>query len=366
MLIDLEFAKTVINAIINKLRNIKSDVDAVKSDVDTVKSDVGAVKSDVDAVKSDVYDIYVNVDGITDGLRTHSIKEAINFPMNLKVYAGTKALEVDGNLTEGNYGSLVIDTLPVFHCYLSESATYSLLVKINDEEISSSITEVSNNHLKIKTDVYGELFFNAGSSQVGINSPISDGSRLYVSLVYSQDYSGVTLLTDSDITNGGTNYNNIENKITTDKNVSLYLWKILPNLKYTFIKDIAIDNDSTSIIIKSSDIDNIALSDTKTIESRTLFKLGVLPNNFSVMFESCGETSAMPLKNIDDMVLFTWGEIPGTFKIITYRSYVSKAHTLIKNFDTFEANTTYLIWIRSSIVFAFKAETLTEDGLIIS
>ena len=38
----------------------------------------------------------------------------------------------------------------------------------------------------------------------------------------------------------------------------------------------------------------------------------------------------------------------------------------IKNFDTFEANTTYLIWVRSSIVFAFKAETLTEDGMIIS
>ena len=96
MLIDLEFAKTIINAIVNKLRNIKSDVDAVKSDVDAVKSDVDAVKSDVDAVKSDVDDIYVNVDGITDGIRTKSIKEAINFPMNLNVYAGTKALEVDG------------------------------------------------------------------------------------------------------------------------------------------------------------------------------------------------------------------------------------------------------------------------------
>lgn len=39
MLIDLEFAKTVINAITNKFRHIKSDVDAVKSDVDAVKSD---------------------------------------------------------------------------------------------------------------------------------------------------------------------------------------------------------------------------------------------------------------------------------------------------------------------------------------
>ena len=345
MLIDLEFAKTVINAITNKFRHIKSDVDAVKSDVD---------------------DIYVNVDGITDGLRTHSIKEAINFPMNLKVYAGTKALEVDGYLKSGNYGSQIIDKRPIFHCYLSESATYSLLVKINDEEISSSITEVSNDHLKITTDGYGELSFTAGSSSVGFDSSISNGSRLYVSLVYAQDYSGATLLTDGDITDGGTNYNNIENKLTTDKKVSLYLSKILPNLKFTFIKDIAIDAGSTYINIKPSDIYDIQLNDTSTIKSRTLFKLGVLPNNFSVLFESCGETSAIPLKNIDDMVLFTWGEIPGTFKIITYSNYVSKAHTLIKNFDTFEANTTYLIWIRSSIVFAFKAETLTEDGLIIS
>ena len=349
---NLEFVKTALNAIATKFKHIKSDVDAVKSDVDAVKSDVGAV--------------HANVDGITDGLRTHSIKEAINFPMNLKVYEGTKALEVDGYLKSAAHGLLIIDKLPTFHCYLSESATYSLFVKINDKEISSSITEVSNNHLKITTDGYGELFFYAGSSQVGVNSPISDGSKLYVSLVYEQDYSGATLLTDDDITDGGTDYDDIENKLTTDKNVSLYLWNILPNLKYTFIKDISIDDGSTSIKINPSDIGNIALSDTKTIKSRTLFKLGVLPNNFSVRFQACGNTSAIPLENIDDMVLFTWGKIPGTFKIVTYSDYVSKAHTLIKNFDTFEANTTYLIWIRSSIVFAFKAETLTADGLIIS
>ena len=349
---NLEFVKTALNAIAAKFKHIKSDVDTVQANVDTVQANVDTVQA--------------NVDGITDGLRTKSIKEAINFPMNLKVYAGTKALEVDGNLKSGAYGALAIDTLPVFHCYLSESATYSLLVKINDKEISSSITEVSNNHLKITTDGYGELSFSAGSSSVGFNSSISDGSKLYVRLVYAQDYSGATLLTDDDITNGGMDYDDIKNKITTDKNVSLYLWNRLPYLKYTCIKDLAIDSGSTGINIDTSDIYDIPLSDTKTIKSRTLFKLGVLPNNFSVRFNACGNTSAIPLEDIDDMVLFTWGEIPGTFRIETHKGYVSKAHTLIKNFDTFEANTTYLIWIRSSIVFAFKAETLTADGLIIS
>ena len=353
---NLEFVKTALNAITSK---IKSDVDAVQANVDAVQANVDAVQANVDAVQA-------NVDGITDGLRTKSIKEAINFPMNLKVYAGTKALEVEGNLKHGPYGSLNIDTLPVFHCYLSKSATYSLLVKINDEEISSSITEVSNNHLKITTEGYGELSFNAGSSSIGFNSSIPDGSRLYVRLVYAQDYSGATLLTDDDITDGGTDYDGIKNKLTTDKKVSLYLWNRLPYLKYTCIKDITIDAGSSSIKINPSDIYDIPLSDTKTIKSRTLFKLGALPNNFSVKFDACGNTSAIPLENIDDMVLFTWGEIPGTFRIETNKGYVSKAHTLIKNFDTFEANTTYLIWIRSSIVFAFKAETLTENGLIIS
>ncbi len=363
---NLEFVKTALNAIATKFKRIKSDVDAVQANVDTVQANVDAVQANVDTVQANVDTVQANVDGITDGLRTDSIKEAINFPMNLKVYAGTKALEVDGNLEHGGHGSLYIDTLPVFHCYLSESATYSLLVKINDEEISSSITEVSNNHLKITTDVYGELYFSAGSSNVGLNSPIPDGTRLYVSLVYAQDYSGATLLTDDDITDGGTDYDDIKNKLTTDKNVSLYLWNRLPYLKYTCIKDLAIDAGSSFINIKSSDIYDIPLSDTETIKSRTLFKLGVLPNNFSIEFVSCGNTSAIPLEDIDDMVLFTWGEIPGTFKIVTHRSYVSKAHTLIKNFDAFEANTTYLIWIRSSIVFAFKADTLTEDGLVIS
>ena len=359
----IEAIKTMLNGVMSRLR---SDVGTLQSDVGTLQSDVGTLQSDVDTVKANVDTVQANVDGITDGLRTKSIKEAINFPMNLKVYAGTKALEVDGNLEHGGHGSLYIDTLPVFHCYLSESATYSLLVKINDEEISSSITEVSNNHLKITTDVYGELYFSAGSSNVGLNSPIPDGTRLYVSLVYAQDYSGATLLTDDDITDGGTDYDDIKNKLTTDKNVSLYLWNRLPYLKYTCIKDITIDAGSTSIDIKSSDIYDIPLSDTKTIKSRTLFKLGVLPNNFLVRFYACGNTSAIPIEDIDDMVLFTWGEIPGTFKIVAYNGYVSKSHTLIKNFDTFEANTTYLIWIRSSIVFAFKAETLTADGLVIS
>ena len=356
---NLEFVKTALNAIAAKFKHIKSDVDTVQANVDTVQANVDAVQANVDAV-------HANVDGITYGLRTKSIKEAINFPMNLKVYAGTKALEVDGYLKSGNYGSQLIDKLPTFHCYLSKSATYSLLVKINDVEISSSITEVSNNHLEITTDGYGALSFTAGSSSVGSNSSISNGSKLYVSLVYAQDYSGATLLTDDDITDGGTDYDDIKNKITTDKNVSLYLWNILPNLKYTFIKDIAIDAGSTGINIYTSDIYDIPLSDTKTIKSRTLFKLGVLPNNFSVRFNACGNTSAIPLEDIDDMVLFTWGEIPGTFRIETSKGYVSKAHTLIKNFDTFEANTTYLIWIRSSIVFAFKADTLTADGLVIS
>ena len=50
---DLEFIKTVLNAITDKFRHVKPDVDAVKSDVDAVKSDVDAVKSDVDAVKND-------------------------------------------------------------------------------------------------------------------------------------------------------------------------------------------------------------------------------------------------------------------------------------------------------------------------
>ena len=349
---NLEFVKTALNAIATKFKHIKSDVDTVQANVDTVQANVDAVQA--------------NVDGITDGLRTDSIKEAINFPMNLKVYAGTKALEVDGNLEHGAYGSVKIDTLPVFHCYLSESATYSLLVKINDEEISSSITEVSNNHLAITTDGYGELSFTAGSNAVGVSSSIPDGIRLYVSLVYAQDYSGATLLTDDDITDGGTDYDNIKNKLTTDENVSLYLRNRLPYLKYTCIKDLAIDAGSTGINIDTRDIYDIPLSDTKTIKSRTLFKLGVLPNNFSVKFDACGNTSAIPLENIDDMVLFTWGGIPGTFRIETSKGYVSKAHTLIKNFDTFEANTTYLIWIRSSIVFAFKAETLTADGLVIS
>ena len=360
---NLEFVKTAMNAITAK---IKSDVDTVQANVDTVQANVDTVQANVDTVQANVDTVQANVDGITDGLRTKSIKEAINFPMNLKVYAGTKALEVDGYLKQAAYGLLNIDKLPTFHCYLSEAATYSLLVKINDKEISSSITEVSNNHLKITTDGYGELYFNDGSSQVGVSSPIRDGSRLYVRLVYAQDYSGATLLTDDDITDGGTDYDDIKNKLTTDKNVSLYLWNRLPYLKYTCIKDLAIDAGSSYISIKSSDIYDIPLSDTKTIKSRTLFKLGVLPNNFSIEFYSCGNTSAIPLEDIDDMVLFTWGEIPGTFEIIAYNGYVSKSHTLIKNFDTFEANTTYLIWIRSSIVFAFKAETLTADGLIIS
>ena len=39
MLINLEFAKTMINAIVAKLRRVQSDVDAVKSDVDAIKSD---------------------------------------------------------------------------------------------------------------------------------------------------------------------------------------------------------------------------------------------------------------------------------------------------------------------------------------
>lgn len=352
---DLEFIKTILNAITSKFRSVQSDVDAVKLDVDAVKLDVDAVNANVDGI----------VDGITDGLRTKSLEEAINFPMNLKVYAGTKVLEVDGKITDGNYGSSRIDTLPVFNCYLSKSATYSLLVKINDEEISSSITIVSSNNLKITINGYGELDIYAGSDNLGYKSSISIGSRLYVSLVYAQDDSGPTLLTDDDITYRGTDYDNIEDKLTTDKTVSIYLSNILPKLKYTFIEDIAIDDGSTSIDIRVGNLRNIALNDTSRIESKSLYKLGVLPNNFLIRLIS-GETSTTPFEDTDDMVLFTWGEIPGTFQIISNKYYVSKAHTLIKNFDTFEANTTYLIWIRSSIVFAFKAEALTEDGLIIS
>lgn len=53
---NLEFIKTALNAITDKFRHVKTDVDAVQANVDAVKTDVDAVKTDVDAVKNSAPD----------------------------------------------------------------------------------------------------------------------------------------------------------------------------------------------------------------------------------------------------------------------------------------------------------------------
>lgn len=346
---DLEFMKTCLNAITDKLRRVKSDVDAVRSDVDTIQANVDAVP-----------------DRISSGIRTETIVDAINFPQSMKVKKGTVVIDDRFVISEGSYGVVDADHAIKLKCYCSASGSYTTYLTVNGVEQNATLEYLDYNGFNLvfsDGDVSRKISFIDGNASIGTLSVsgLSDGDIIEVKVSYASECDGASALTSDNLKDysGILSVTNDRNNIFSISNQRLYvrdIFRTIGTINLITATSIGLTSDKTVFTINPTKTSLCATADDITVPHHKIYELGTLPNGLSLKYRAC-ENSTTPLTNVNDIIVFTWAETPGTFRIESGRGYLSKAHTLVKNFDSFKANTTYVIWVRSSVVFAFEAQT---------
>ena len=346
---DLEFIKTALNAIMYRFRNTQADVDAVRSNVDTLQANVEAVP-----------------DRISSGIRTETIVDAINFPQSMKVKKGTVVIDDRLVVSKGVYGVVDADHAIKLKCYCSASGSYTIDLTVNGVEQNATLEYLDYNGFNLvfsDEDGSRKITFIDGDASIGTSSVsgLSDGDIIEVKVSYAFECDGASALTSDNLKDyGGILF------VTDDRE------NIFPiAAQRLYVRDICrtigtIDRITATSLGLTSDKKSFTISPTKTSLCDTaqditaphhkIYELGTLPNGLRLVYRAC-ENSTTPFTDVNDIIVFTWAETPGTFKIESGRGYLSKAHTLVKNFDSFKANTTYVIWVRSSVVFAFEAQT---------
>ena len=348
----IEAIKTLLNGVMSRLR---SDVGTLQSDVGTLQSDVGTLQSDVGTLQSDAVKTY-------DGLRTETIKEAINFPQSTKVKAGTVVLRDSFKLVDSTYGTYKADHALCFGCYVGQGGSYDISLTVNGESESATFSYIAYNNFSLLTNSYGMFEFIDGSDLMGVSLNLNIGSEISVEVKYAADYNGNTVLTSDNLKK----YKSIQSSVINDRSNAFsisslrnYLTDICYNIgsicRIT-AADLGLTSDKTHFNIDPTTTSIFDTASDRTAPIHTIYELGTLSDGFSLNYYACSN-STTPSVITNDIIVFTWGETPGTFSIESHGGYTSKAHALVKTFDAFKPNTTYVVWVRSSVVFAFEAQT---------
>ena len=346
---DLEFIKTALNAITLKFRHVRSEVDAVRSDVDIIQANVDAVP-----------------DRISSGIRTETIVDAINFPQSMKVKKGTVIIDDRFVVSKGVYGMVNADHELKLKCYCSKSGSYTTSLTVNGVKQNATLEYLAYNIFNLvfsDGDGPRKINFADGSTSIGTSSStrLSDGDIIEVKVSYASECDGASALTSDNLKE----YRGILSVTDDRKNVfsisqqRLYVGDIcetIGTINRITATSIGLTSDKTRFTIYPTKTSLCATADNATAPHHKIYELGTLPNGLRLVYQAC-ENSTTPITYVNDIIVFTWAETPGTFRIESERGYLSKAHTLVKNFDSFKANTTYVIWVRSSVVFAFEAQT---------
>ena len=346
---DLEFIKTALNAITLNFRHVRSEVDAVRSDVDIIQANVDAVP-----------------DRISSGIRTETIVDAINFPQSMKVKKGTVVIDDRFVVSKGVYGMVNADHELKLKCYCSKSGSYTTSLTVNGVKQNATLEYLAYNIFNLvfsDGDGPRKINFADGSTSIGTSSStrLSDGDIIEVKVSYASECDGASALTSDNLKNysGILSVTDDRENIFSISQQRLYVEDICETIgiiNRITATDIGLTSDKTTFTIDPTKTSLCATSDNTTAPHHKIYELGTLPNGLRLVYQAC-ENSTTPFTYVNDIIVFTWAETPGTFKIQSYRGYLSKAHTLVKNFDSFKANTTYVIWVRSSVVFAFEAQT---------
>ena len=316
--------------------------------------------------------------GVTDDINK-KLSKMLNF-MDVEIKSGTIAYRANGIVKEGNYGVKTLDSisggfqrilLEYTSTVYSEKAKYLLEVTVNGSPVSTTFVYKNKQSFIVKEN--DGRAFTVGPNSIHLtNTSFSHGDKMTITLIYQSDCK-VPILLENDISGNnlgtlnpiddiklikGNNLSGLripEMKLTTDTWVSKYVKFCLET-----------HSDINIVTPEASELEGSGISlplrklqyrynDTDTAYVRSVInRLGTLPDNFIIRYEAM--IDGRPDLTSNEIIEFTWGEVPGTFIVESNRGNASQVHTLVKNFDKFEPNTKYVIWIRSCIVFAFKAE----------
>ena len=336
----IEAIKTLLNAIMVRFRHVQANVDAVQANVDAVP------------------------DRISSGIRTETIVDAINFPQSMKVKAWTVVIDDSFVVEEGVYGNAFADHSLKLKCYCSASGSYTTDLTVNGVKRNATLEYISYNEFNLVFSDGGQsrkILFRDGAALIGSSSGLSTGDIIKVKVSYASECTGASALTSDNLKS----YRNILSVPDDSKNIfsirdqSLYVNDIcstIGTIHRITATNLGLTSDKTSFVIDPEKTSICSTSSRETAPHHKIYELGTLPNGLMLIYRA-GENSTTPSEDVNDIIVFTWGETTGRFEIQSYRGYLSKAHTLVKNFDSFKANTTYVIWVRSSVVFAFEAQT---------
>ena len=316
--------------------------------------------------------------GVTDDI-SEKLSKMLNF-MDVEIKSGTIAYRANGIVKEGNYGVKMLDSisggfqrilLEYTSTVYSEKAKYLLEVTVNGSPVSTTFVYKNKQSFIVKEND-GRTFEVRPNGVDLTNASFSHGDKMTITLIYQSDCK-VPVLLENDISGNdlgilnpiddiklikGNNLSRLripEMKLVTDTWVSKYVKFCLDVHSYIdIVTPEASELEGSGIRLPLRKL-QYRYNDTDTTYVRCVInRLGILPDNFIIHYE--GMIDGSPDGSSNEIIEFTWGEVPGTFIVESNRGNASQVHTLVKNFDKFEPNTKYVIWIRSCIVFAFKAE----------
>lgn len=299
-----------------------------------------------------------------DGIRTETIVEAINFPQSMKVKEGTIVIDDRFVVTGGVYGVDDVDHAIKLKCYCSKSGSYTTSLTVNGVKQNATLEYLDYNSFNLvfsDGDVSRKIAFVDGDSSIGASSELSTGDIIEVKVSYASECIGASALTSDHLKNykGILSVTDDRENIFSIAGQRLYvrdIFRTIGDINRITATSIGLTSDKTYFTINPSKTSLCATAQDFTAPHHKIYELGTLPNGLRLVYQAC-ENSTTPFTYVNDIIVFTWAETPGTFEIESWKGYLSKAHTLVKNFDSFKANTTYVIWVRSSVVFAFEAQT---------
>ena len=298
------------------------------------------------------------------GIRTETIVDAINFPQSMKVKKGTVVIDDRFVAGENVYGVVDIDHAIKLKCYCSKSGSYTVDLTVNGVKRNATLEYLAYNVFNLvfsDGDGSRKIIFNDGNASIGASSGLSAGDIIEVKVSYASECIGASALTSDNLKL----YEGILSVTDDRENIfpiaaqRLYvndICEIIGTINRITATSIGLTSDKKSFTINPTETSLCATAQDITAPHHKIYELGTLPNGLRLVYQAC-ENSTTPFTDVNDIIVFTWAETPGTFKIESIRGYLSKAHTLVKNFDSFKANTTDVIWVRSSVVFAFEAQT---------
>lgn len=317
--------------------------------------------------------------GVTDDIN-EKLSKMLNF-MDVEIESGTIAYLANGIVKEGNYGVKTLDSISggfrrilleyVDNTHLGKKVSYSLEVVVNGVRLDASFTYKNKQAFTVDVTDCGR--FNVTPGVFGLtNTKFKNGDKISIKVTYQSDCK-IPVLLDSDINDeyltGFNDLNKVKSikgdisfavipeiKLVTDSWVSKYVQYIsgVCSTYYIVTPETSLIEGQSGIRLPLRKL-QYRYNDTDTTYARCVInRLGILPDNFIIHYE--GMIDGRPDSSSNEIIEFTWGEVPGTFIVESNRGNASQVHTLVKNFDKFEPNTKYVIWIRSCIVFAFKAE----------